>query len=173
MQTYIGTISVTAQAMTRGEYYAYREVAVPSNEDPRDNGFLVEYLDGCKSWLPSGVFDRVYQAQIEVAEKSADDVVTEGMIQARGLNARRVSLDELHSSIKQVEIIRYTTPSGSVLRFAVLILDNGFCVTGRPSVAVSPENDDDEVGVKIAIQNAAHELWPILGFRAVEQKRNL
>ena len=180
MQKYIGTKTVLATSMTRCEYNKYRGWDVPANENPEDEGFLVEYLDGGQqnhpdhagyiSWSPAGVFARAYQAQPEIAEKSADDVVTEGMVKARGLTARRVSLDELHASIKQVEIIRHTTTTGSILRFAVLTLDNGFCVTGRPSVAVSPENDNDEVGTKIAIQNATHELWPLLGFRLVERK---
>src|SRR5690606_35627267 len=100
---------------------------------------------------PAAVFLSAYQAQPSIVEHSADDIVTEGMIQARGLNARRVSLDELHASIKAVEIIRHRIESGSVLRFAILTMDNGFAVAGRPSVSVSAENDNDAVGVKVAI----------------------
>ncbi|QQD22870.1 hypothetical protein GJQ54_05275 [Oceanospirillaceae bacterium ASx5O] len=94
------------------------------------------------------------------------------MIEARGLNSRRVSLSELHGSIKSVEIIRHRIESGSVLRFAILTMDNGFAVAGRPSVSVSAENDNDDVGVKVAIQNAVFELWPLVGFRAVEARHN-
>lgn len=127
-------------------------------------------FEGYISWSPKAVFEKAYQTQPTIIEHSADDIVTEGMIQARGLNARRVSLNELHDSIKSVEIIRHRIESGSVLRFAILTMDNGFTVTGRPSVSVSPENDNDEVGVKIAIQNAVFELWPYVGFRVVEGK---
>jgi hypothetical protein len=102
---------------------------------------------------------------------SAEDIVTEDMIKAKGLNARRVSLENLHSAISSVDIIRHSNPAGNVLRFAVLNLDNGFSVSGRPSVSVSPENDDNEVGVKIAVQNAVFELWPFLGFRIVEERK--
>tara|TARA_Y100000034_G_scaffold1617_1_gene2040 strand:- start:121 stop:276 length:156 start_codon:yes stop_codon:yes gene_type:complete len=45
-------------------------------------------------------------------------------------------------------------------------------VKREPSVSVSPENDNDEVGVKVAIQNAVFELWPYVGFRVVEQRHN-
>ena len=182
MQEFIGTKRVLAKPMTRGEYNEYRGWECPADENPADPGFLVEYVDGGESnhpghegyisWSPAPVFEKAYQAQPLIAEKSADDVVTEGMIEARGLNARRVSLDELHGSIKKVEIIRHRIESGSVLRFAVLTMDNGFTVTGRPSVSVSPENDNDEVGVKVAIQNAVFELWPYVGFRVVEQRHN-
>uniref|UniRef100_UPI000488E022 Gp49 family protein n=2 Tax=Marinobacterium litorale TaxID=404770 RepID=UPI000488E022 len=71
---------------------------------------------------------------------------------------------------KSVEIVRHRSESGGILRFAILNLDNGFTVTGRPSVAASPENDNDEVGVKIAVQNAVFELWPFLGFKLVQQR---
>lgn len=180
MNTYIGTKVVLATPMTRGEYSDYRGWECPVDENPNDTGYLVEYRDGGESnhpdhkgyisWSPEGVFSAAYQAQPAIAEKSADDIVTEGMIEARGLNARRVSVDELHDSIETVEIVRHVAETGSVLRFAVLNLKNGFTVTGRPSVAASPENDNDEVGVKIAIQNAVFELWPFLGFKIVEDR---
>lgn len=180
MEKFIGTKVVNATPMTRQEYNDIRGWDLPADENGADEGYLVEYVDGGQanhprfsgyiSWSPKAVFENAYQAQPAIVEHSADDIVTEGMIQARGLNARRVSLDELHGSIKSVEIIRHRIESGSVLRFAVLTMDNGFTVTGRPSVSVSPENDNDEVGVKIAIQNAVFELWPFVGFRVVENK---
>lgn len=185
MEKFIGTKVVNAKPMTRQEYNDIRGWDLPADEDGADEdgadeGYLVEYVDGGQanhprfsgyiSWSPKAVFENAYQAQPAIVGYSADDVVIEGMIQARGLNARRVSLDELHGSIKSVEIIRHRIESGSVLRFAILTMDNGFTVTGRPSVSISPENDNDEVGVKIAIQNAVFELWPYVGFRVVESK---
>lgn len=182
MTPYIGTKRIMARPMTRGEYNHYRGWECPADENPADDGYLVEYLDGGQanhpehtkyvSWSPAAVFLSAYQAQPSIVEHSADDIVTEGMIEARGLNARRVSLDELHGSIKSVEIIRHRIESGSVLRFAILTMDNGFTVTGRPSVSVSAENDNDDVGVKVAIQNAVFELWPFVGFRVVEARHN-
>ena len=178
MNEYIGTKTIKATPMTRQEYNEYRGWELPADEDGGDEGFLVEYMDGGQSnhpdhegyisWSPKAVFERAYQLQPDIAEQSGDDIATEGMIKARGLNARRVSLDELHGSIKSVEIIRHKAKSGSVLRFAVLTLENGFAVTGRPSVAASPENDNDDVGVKVAVENAVHELWPFLGFKLVQ-----
>lgn len=51
-----------------------------------------------------------------------------------------------------------------LLTFCVLVLRNGFTVTGE-SACVSPENFDAEIGRKIARKNATERCWPLLGFR--------
>lgn len=51
-----------------------------------------------------------------------------------------------------------------LLTFCVLVLRNGFTVTGE-SACASPENFDADVGRKIARQNAINKVWPLLGFR--------
>ena len=51
-----------------------------------------------------------------------------------------------------------------MLTFCVLVLRNGFTVTGE-SACASPENFDAEIGRKIARQNAVAKVWPLLGFR--------
>ncbi len=50
-----------------------------------------------------------------------------------------------------------------LLTFCVLVLKNGFTVTGE-SACASPANFDEEIGRKIARQNAANKIWPLLGF---------
>lgn len=55
-------------------------------------------------------------------------------------------------------------PSLNLLTFCVLILKNGFTVTGE-SACASPENFDAEVGRRIARENAINKVWPLLGFR--------
>ena len=49
------------------------------------------------------------------------------------------------------------------LTFCILILKNGFTVTGESSCA-SPENFDAELGRKIARGNAIEKLWPLMGY---------
>ena len=49
------------------------------------------------------------------------------------------------------------------LTFCVLVLKNGFTVTGE-SACASPVNFDEEIGRKIARQNAVNKIWPLLGF---------
>ena len=52
----------------------------------------------------------------------------------------------------------------SLLAFCVLVLRNGFTVTGE-SACASPENFDAEIGRRIARENAVAKVWPLLGFR--------
>lgn len=51
----------------------------------------------------------------------------------------------------------------SLMTFCVLILRNGFTVTGE-SACASPENFDAEIGRKIARQNAVQKIWPLMGY---------
>lgn len=72
MQTYIGTKVIKAVPMDRGAYNALRGWTVPADENPADDGFLVEYLDGGQtnvagfagyvSWSPKDVFERAYHS---------------------------------------------------------------------------------------------------------------
>ena len=54
-------------------------------------------------------------------------------------------------------------PSLRLLTFCVLVLRNGFTVTGE-SACASPENFDAELGRKIARQNAINKVWPLMGY---------
>lgn len=51
-----------------------------------------------------------------------------------------------------------------LLTFCVLVLRNGFTVTGE-SACASPANFDAEIGRKIARANAIEQVWKLLGFR--------
>lgn len=51
----------------------------------------------------------------------------------------------------------------TLLTFCVLVLKNGFTVTGE-SACASPENFDAEVGKKIDRQNAVNKIWPLMGY---------
>ena len=50
-----------------------------------------------------------------------------------------------------------------LLTFCVLVLRNGFTVTGE-SACASPENFDADVGRKIARANAVNKVWPLMGY---------
>jgi len=50
-----------------------------------------------------------------------------------------------------------------LLTFCVLVLKNGFTVTGE-SACASPENFDAEIGRKIARENAVQKVWPLMGY---------
>lgn len=88
----------------------------------------------------------------------------ENEIQRKGKTAPRIRPSDLDAAINTVEFVKHTAPSGQVLRWAVITVKNGYAVTGKPSVSVSPENDDAEIGEKVALENARNELWPLLGY---------
>ncbi|GFM89360.1 hypothetical protein PSCICO_47590 [Pseudomonas cichorii] len=56
-----------------------------------------------------------------------------------------------------------STQALGLLTFCVLVLENGFTVTGE-SACASPENFDAEIGRKISRQNAEQKIWPLMGY---------
>lgn len=50
-----------------------------------------------------------------------------------------------------------------LLTFCVLVMRNGFTVTGESAVA-SPENFRPEIGQRIARENAIAKIWPLMGY---------
>ena len=54
------------------------------------------------------------------------------------------------------------------LTFCVLVLKNGFMVTGE-SACASPKNFDPEIGRRVARDNAVQKIWPLLGFLLKEK----
>ncbi|MGV8917825.1 MAG: Gp49 family protein [Pseudomonas sp.] len=66
-----------------------------------------------------------------------------------------------------------TKPAGNAdslnrLTFCVLVLGNGFTVTGE-SACVSATNFDAEIGKKVARQNAITKIWPLMGYELTQR----
>lgn len=90
--------------------------------------------------------------------------------------APRVTLDDIEEQI--AEELYFTAADGIIgkggqvahnsparlLTFCVLVLRNGFTVTGE-AACVSAENFDEKMGRQIARQKAIDNAWPLLGFR--------
>jgi hypothetical protein len=102
------------------------------------------------------------------------DQAIEQEIQAKGLTAPRITPAHIQATIKSehyftasqaVGLTTGDTPPSSLdlLTFCVLVLQNGFTVTGE-SACASPENFDAELGRKIARRNAEAKIWPLLGY---------
>lgn len=108
----------------------------------------------------------------------------ENEIQAKGLTAPRVTPADIEANIAsehyftaedgvQGASFMGTRPAGiaaglRLLTFCVLVLRNGFTVTGE-SACASPENFDAEIGRKIARQNAVAKIWPLMGYEVRTQ----
>ena len=57
-----------------------------------------------------------------------------------------------------------TFPSMHIFTICVLVLQNGFIVTGE-SACADPENYNAEIGMRIARKNAVDKIWPLLGYQ--------
>lgn len=80
-------------------------------------------------------------------------------LQARGLNAPRLTPDLIESKIVKEEYYLLT----DVLTVCVLTLENGFTVTGE-SACASPANYNKEIGDRIARDNAKEKIWVLEGY---------
>ena len=118
-----------------------------------------------------------------ITSPRTDDGAIEQEIKAKGLTAPRVTPADIEANIVSEHYFTATealvgqergpewqaTPSVlDLLTFCVLVLRNGFTVTGE-SACASPENFDAEVGRKIARANAVQKIWPLMGYALKQQ----
>lgn len=115
---------------------------------------------------------------LHIKSPDISDPAIEREILAKGLTAPRVTPDAIEENIVSFHYFTaaeaawgdtYLSPEheGSplhLLTFCVLVLRNGFMVTGE-SACASPENFNDEVGQKIARANAVNKIWPLMGYQ--------
>lgn len=74
-----------------------------------------------------------------------------------------LTADQARQMLQHVVDPKPAEPALGLLTFCVLVLNNGFTVTGE-SACASPENFDAEIGKKIARQNAINKVWPLMGY---------
>lgn len=91
---------------------------------------------------------------------SKDEAAIEAEIQKKGLNAPRLNPAHIDGTIKEEAF--HVFP-GTTLTVCALTLKNGFIVTGE-SAAASPENFDEEIGRRIARDNARNKIWALEGY---------
>ncbi len=121
-----------------------------------------------------------------------DDSAIEQEIVAKGLTAPRVTPADIEANIESwwyftaAEGAEGAAAAGTpyavqppvgassplrLLTFCVLVLRNGFTVTGE-SACASPENFDAELGRKIARANAVNKVWPLMGYALKQNLQN-
>lgn len=128
-----------------------------------------------------------------IASPDHSDGAIEREIQAKGLTAPRITPVDIEANIASAHYFtaaegvagaEITADGGdagidyrslqndleplNLLTFCVLVLRNGFTVTGE-SACASPENFDTEIGRKIARANAVNKIWPLMGYALKEQ----
>lgn len=121
-----------------------------------------------------------------ITSPDTSDSGIERLIQTKGKTAARVTPADIEANIASEHYftamdgvvgradspsIVAGTPVSSpldLLTFCVLVLKNGFTVTGE-SACASPENFDADIGKKIARQNAVNKIWPLMGYELRSQ----
>jgi hypothetical protein len=127
-----------------------------------------------------------------ITSPRTDDGAIEQEIQAKGMTAPRITPADIEANIATE--VYFTAGQGSLgasiwgdhhpnideeadfngrapldlLTFCVMVLENGFTVTGE-SACASPENFDAEIGRKIARANAVQKIWPLMGYALKQQ----
>jgi hypothetical protein len=96
---------------------------------------------------------------------SNNEQAIEKEIQAKGKTAPRVTPEHIDSVIVDESYHQF---ANTTLIVCVLKLRNGFTVTGE-SAAASPENFDEEIGRKIARENARDKIWMLEGYLLKQQ----
>ena len=105
------------------------------------------------------------------------DQAIEQEIQAKGKTAPRITPADIEANIRAEtyftafdgfmaddrDMAMQDADALKLLTFCVLVLRNGFTVTGE-SACASPENFDAEIGRKIARQNAVQKIWPLMDY---------
>lgn len=91
---------------------------------------------------------------------SRNEAAVEKEIQGKGLNAPRLTPDHIDNTITDEDF--HVFP-GTTVTVCLLTLRNGFTVVGE-SACASPENFDEELGRKIARDNARNRIWQLEGY---------
>lgn len=100
------------------------------------------------------------------------NVVTESELKATN-TAIRVTEEDVKNNI--VSVVYFTAANGvsntphsphpahGLLTFCVIVLKNGFTVTGE-SACAAPENYNKEIGERLAYQQAFNKIWMLMGY---------
>jgi len=141
-----------------------------------------DYMSQYASVLASRI-ERFSIAQQNTSPRTDDNAI-EQEIQAKGLTAPRVTPADIEANIVREhygtadqltsvwlvndKVIQHHRKNLALLTICVLVLRNGFTVTGE-SACASPENFDAELGRKIARENAVQKVWPLMGYALKER----
>lgn len=153
-KTYIGTKTLTASPMTRGEYNAYRGWELPADENGEDAGYLVEYEpdghpnvaghEGYVSWSPATVFETSY--------KPANDWYERLLIEHGDLHER---LTKLRAFLDSNDYTLLEVPDRDLLQDQYNFM-NGYLkiLTARSDRRIAPALPGNAEGIEIVTDGA-------------------
>ena len=162
MQNYIGTKQVRGVPMNRADYNTLRGWTVPADENPSDEGYLVEYLDGGTpnhhgfagyiSWSPKKQFDDAYRPTDGLPFGLAIEALKKGLRVARtGWNGKGMF-------VYLVPPASYPAQTGA----AKAHFGEGAMVPYNAYVAI--KNVDDTVSTWVpSVNDCLAEDWEVVG----------
>lgn len=144
MKSYISTKLVKAKPMTRGEYNKFRGWDIPKNENPNDEGYLIQYPDEYISWCLKKQFE---ESNLKVEDNK--DL-------ASGVSIGSSMVDDF---IKEVHV----STLGDKTTLVRAILVNGFEIV-ESTGCVDKANYSEEIGAEICLNKIKDRIWYLLGF---------
>jgi hypothetical protein len=143
MDRFIGNKEILAVPMTRAAYNELRGWNVPKDENPADEGYLVEYIDGGPpnvegyagyvSWSPKSVFEKAYRRVDCLPFSLALEAVMRGKL------ARRRGWNGKGMYIYLVDGSRFTVNRAPLNR----IMPEGTTVNYRPHLDMRTAQGDN------------------------------
>ena len=144
MNRYIGTKAINAKPMSRQAYNDLRGWAVPADENPADDGYMVIYPDGYRSWSPNDQFEKYYMKVTPNPKLKTGCSISKEMVDGFIKEARTFTLGE------KTTVVWVT-------------LANGFEMV-ESSACVDPANYDETIGIEICRDKIKDRIWNLLGF---------
>ena len=138
MDKYLSVKLLSARAINLGDYNKYRGWTIPEDENPLEEGFLVQDKTGRESYIPKDIFEMF---SFKLAE---DNKITDGDVEHFMDGVDVMKLD------KKTTLVSSTTLTGFV--------------SHEVASCVDPKNYDEAIGIKIGTERIKNKIYPCLGF---------
>jgi|GEM_PF-742536 hypothetical protein len=171
MTQYTGTKTINATPMTRGVYNELRGWKVPDDENPSDEGYIVEYPDsksnvegftGYISWSPRGPFHQAYKKSGTFSDRlviEMDDL----NVKIHKLEAylRGANRDTNQFTLMCIQLDAMKAYYKTLMARWELLSDQTMCAhqgqqgartIGTPRISPSSLSQDEEIGVCLTTQ---------------------
>lgn len=168
VKTYIGSKTINATPMTRGEYNAFRGWVPPAGEAQDVDGYLVEYTEGGEpntaefsgyvSWTPKPQFDAAYRETSGLSFGLALETLKKGKRVARaGWNGKGMWLALSCSGTHEVAAANFWAPPNR--EYAEF---NGGTATVLPSITMKTATGEILMGWLASQTDMLADDWRIL-----------
>jgi hypothetical protein len=142
LKNYIGCKLIKAEPMNKYEFYM--NVKGVDCKEENEDGYMVAYPDGYKSWSPKDVFEKAYMGVNPNRNLKTDISISQEMVD---------------NFIKEVNV----STIGEKTTFVRVVLVNGFELV-EASACVDKENYSEEIGGEICLNKIKDKIWSYLGF---------